>query len=154
MASACTILCPTTAYSNVLDAIRISWPGEVSIDGKADTWTRVTLIYLGKCLTLSSLVQEQPGDKFSKLILSMHNFFCTVETAAASNQSNVLAHIANAKMLIGIVAEPDFVEDDDRLDSLWTIAESVNGLIFNGDSMLDLRGQRILSRNGDYDVVV
>jgi hypothetical protein len=108
----------------------------------------------GKRLTLSSLIQDQPGDKFSRLVLSMHNYFRSVETDAMSNKSRVLTRIENLEMMIGVVAEPEFVEDDSRFRILWRIAECMDALIFNGNAILDLHGQRILDRDGRFDVVV
>ena len=84
----------------------------------------------------------------------MHNFFRTVETAAASNKSHVLARIESVKMMIGVIAEPDLVDGDIRFGCLWAVAKRLDAWVFNGDSILDLHGQRVMSRNGDYDVVI
>jgi hypothetical protein len=57
-------------------------------------------------------------------------------------------------MMIGVVADPEFSENDSRLDILWHIAECMDALIFNGDAILDSQGQRILDHTGNFDVVV
>jgi hypothetical protein len=154
MTSACTILCPAINYAKVLEAIRLTSDGEISLDGTNEKWGRITVMLPSKQVTLTSLVREMPGDKFSKLVLSMHNFFRTIETPAASNKRYVLSRIADVQMMIGVVAEPQFLEDDSRFDILWGVAEWNSALIFNGEAILDLQGRRILDCNGEFDVLV
>jgi hypothetical protein len=154
MTSACTILCPTIDFGKVSDAIRSATAGELSIEGTRESWTRITVVRSGKQITFSGLVQLQPGDKFARTVLSMHNYFFEVKTDLESNQKFVLNRIANVEMMIGVVADPEFADDDGRLDILWRIAECMDALIFNGDAILDLQGQQILDQNGKFDVVV
>jgi hypothetical protein len=154
MTSACTILCPTNDFGAVLDAIQSATAWELSLEGTRDYWTRITVVYTGKQITFSGLVQVQPGDKFSRTVLSMHNYFRTVKTDVASNQGYVLRRIANVQMMIGVVADPEFSEDDSRFNILWHIAECMDALVFNGEAILDLQGQRILDQDGKFDVVV
>jgi hypothetical protein len=154
MTSACTILCPTIDYGKVLDAIESATEGELSLEGIRDKWIRITIVHSGKQITFSGLVQLRPQDKFSKLVLSMYSFFNMVETDVVSNKDYVLSRIADAEMMIGVVADPEFAKEDSRLDILWRIAECMDAVIFNGDAILDLLGQRILDQNGNFDVVI
>jgi hypothetical protein len=154
MTSACTILCPTIDYGKALDAMQAATLGELSLEGTRESWTRITVVHFGKQIAFSGLVQVQPGDKFSRVMLSMHNYFHTVKTDVVSNQRYVLSRIASVQMMIGVVADPEFAEDDSRWDILWRIAERMGALIFNGDAILDLQGQRILDHDGKFDVVV
>jgi hypothetical protein len=154
MTSACTILCPTIDYGKVLDAIESATEGELSLEGARDKWTRITVAHSGKQIAFSGLVRRRPQDKFSKIVLSMYNFFNMVETDLVSNRDYALSRIADVEMMIGVVADPEFAMEDSRLDILWKIAECMDAVIFNGDALLDLHGQRILDQNGDFDVVV
>jgi hypothetical protein len=154
MTSACTILCPTIDYGKVLDAIQSSTVGEVSLQGTRENWTRISAVDSGREIRFSGLVQVQPGDKFSRTVLSMHNYFRTVTTDVVSNQRYVLSRIANVQMMIGVVADPKFAKEDRRFDILWRIAECMDALVFNGNAILDLQGQRILDHERKVDVVV
>jgi hypothetical protein len=154
MTSACTILCPTIDYSKVLDAIESATEGELSLEGTRGKWTRITVAHSGKQIFFSGLVQLQPQDKFSKLVLSMYSFFNMVETDMVSNKDYVLSRIADVEMMIGVVADPAFAKEDSRLDIVWKIAECMDAVIFNGDAILDLQGQRILDVKGNFDIVV
>jgi hypothetical protein len=71
-----------------------------------------------------------------------------------SNQNYVLSRIADVEMMIGVVADPKFAKADSRLDILWKIADCMDAVIFNGDAILDLQGQRILDHKGEFDVIV
>ena len=77
-----------------------------------------------------------------------------VETDMVSNKDYVLSRIADVEMMIGVVADPAFAKEDSRLDIVWKIAECMDAVIFNGDAILDLQGQRILDVKGNFDIVV
>lgn len=154
MSSAVTLLCPKRASCKALDAIRESCNADIDLEGSEDAWERVTLRFQSGTMVLTSLVRQVPGDKFSKLVLSMHNFFRTVDTDAERNKRYVMRRVENVEMIIGVVAEPEFSETDARLDCMWKIAEQVDAIVFNGDSMLNLAGERIISRSGEHDVLL
>lgn len=126
----------------------------MTLDGIEENWDRLILRFSEGEMFLTSLVRRIPGDSFSKLVLSMHNFFRMAETDATSNKNFVLGRIQNAKMMIGVVADPEFSEMDERLDCLWRIAEQLDAVIFNGDAMLNLQGQRIMTEIGDHDILI
>src|SRR6516165_10373866 len=121
MASALTIVCPEKGYQNVLNAVRSRHTVQLTVEGSEETWNRLVLGFPTGTMILTSMVRHTPGDKFSKLVLSMHNFFRAVETPAVSNKNVVLSRVESAEMMIGVVAEPEFSESDVRLDCLWTI---------------------------------
>jgi len=61
----------------------------------------------------------------------------------------LLDFILSCETAIGIVAEPEFKEDDERLDAIFAIAELMDGYIFNGSEMLDKNGEIVLSAEAD-----
>jgi hypothetical protein len=74
----------------------------------------------------------------------MHNFFRTVDTDAGADRALVLQRIANAKMLIGVVGEPEFLEEEGHFEQIWRTAERLDALVFSGDAMLNGRGELLL----------
>jgi hypothetical protein len=148
------MVCPERGYRNVLNAVRSCHDVQLTVEGNDETWDRLVLHFPTGTMVLTSMVRHAPGDKFSKLVLSMHNFFRTVETSAMSNKNVVLSRVENAKMMIGVIAEPEFSESDLRPDCLWRIAEQLDAVIFNGQAMLNLNGERIMAKDGQYDVQV
>jgi hypothetical protein len=145
-------VCPEKGYGKVLDAVRSFQAVNVTLEGNEESWDRLVLVVPAGTIVLTSLVRHAPGDKFSKLVLSMHNFFRTIETSAESNKNFVLSRVENAKMMLGVVADPSFSEGDTRLDYLWRIAEELDAVIFNGQAMLNLEGKRIIAKDGQHDV--
>src|SRR5262249_43453803 len=117
----------------------------IAVHGEPQQWERIEARFAGSQLSLSSLVRREPFDKFSKLILGMHNFFARIETPSARDQEFVLRRIANAEMLIGITAQPSFRSDDGHLKCVAAIAECLDALIFTGTSMLTADGRVILN---------
>jgi hypothetical protein len=152
--SALTAVCPEKGYRKVLDAIRSFPTAKVTLEGTEDTWDRLILMFPVGTMILTSMVRHAPGDRFSKLVLSMHNFFRTVEATATANKDLVLSRVKGAEMMIGVVAEPEFRDIDIRLECLWRIVEKLDAIIFNGEAMLNLRGERIMTRSGEHDVDV
>src|SRR5688572_11162878 len=126
MASALTIMSSETAHQKALDALR-SCGVEIHVEGPEPEWERIALQFPEGTMTLSSLIRHRPGDKFSKLVLSMHNFFRTVDTDAEANKREVLRRVETVKMMIGVVAVPAFSESDSRLGCLWRVVEAVDG---------------------------
>jgi hypothetical protein len=126
----------------------------MDLEGSEPEWQRITLHFPEGSMTLTSLIRHEPGDKFSKLVLSMHNFFQTVDTHEEANKREVLRRVETAQMMIGVVTDPELSETDARLDCLWRLAEAVDGVLFNGDAMLNLQGERILSRSGEHDILM
>lgn len=153
MASKLCIVCSEAVYTDVLAAVHRLPVNEFDFSGNEKQWKSIALTFPVGSIRLTSMTRVLPGDRFSKLILSMHNFFRAVETDAVSKKTAVLSRVALAKMLIGVVAEPEFVQDDKRLEYLWTIAEEIDARLFNGHAMLDSHGRRILSKDGEYDVL-
>lgn len=154
MVSSLTVVCPEKDYRKVFVAVRSFPAAQVTLEGNEELWDRIVLGFPTGTMVLASMVRHMPGDRFSKLALSMHNFFCRVKTSAVSNKNFVLSRVENAKMMIGVVAEPEFSESDTRLDSLWRIAEELDAVIFNGQAMLNLEGERIIAKDGQHDVEV
>lgn len=154
MTSACTVLCPEINFGTVFEAIHSMSEAEILLDGTPDQWTRATVSVSGKLLTFSILIREHPGDKFSRLVLSLHNCFEPVQSDAPSNKEHVLDRILNVKMMIGVVADPEFLQDDIRLAVLWRVVESMDAVLFNGDAVFNLEGLQLLDRSGNFDVII
>ena len=154
MSSAFTILCPRVDYTAAWNSIHAFQTIEKSNDGDSGRWERISVTFSEGVIDFNSLVRQEPGDKFSKLILSMHNFFRIVKTDSIKNKEYVLDRILATKMMLGVVGVPHFLETYTRLACAWSVDQNLGSIIFNGDAMLDLDGERILTGNGEADVVL
>ena len=93
----------------------------------------------------------RPGDQFSKIILGAANFFRRINTQATGNQEYLKDAIFKTTLLIGVVAEPELVEETGDFDLIFDVAESCDGLIFDGTGMVDASGSLLLNNEGEYD---
>jgi hypothetical protein len=89
------------------------------------------------------------GDSFSHLILGTCNFFDNIETEHEIQKKELTNRILECKTAIGIRADPEFTLTDKRLDFVFEIMEMFDGIIFNGEAMLDKEGKVILDYVGN-----
>ena len=128
-------------YVGVAERIR-GMSGTVSVHGPENGWSKIVCQGRETTITFNSMRKKKPGDEFSKLILSTHNLFRTRVKQQSENKEIVLSRIKRTALAIGIVAEPDLSEEDE--DCLLDLARILDGVIFNGSSMIDSEGQLIV----------
>lgn len=94
-------------------------------------------------MTLNFKQFEQPGDSFCKLLLST----CAhIESNADTNSELVqqlISHIEECDYAIGVVVSPSMTTDERIQTLMFKIAESSDGVIFNGNCFLTLDGDVI-----------
>ena len=150
---ACTIFCRVSEYETIYRLINQKLPN-IQLDGNSNLWRKIH-VSSSKCeMVLSSLVQIQPGDRFSKIILGSLCYFENIKTNALRNQDHVLDLLTYCEMIIGVVSIPEFVDEDDTSEVIFGICEKTNGLIFDGDGMIDSNGKLVLGGRGEYDYLI
>jgi hypothetical protein len=150
MSDACTILSVNIKLADIAEIIK-NTKAAVNINGDIDNWDNITLKFANSELRFNKLVQERPGDKFSKMILGMHNYFRKIDTIALGNKDYVLECIGNANLAIGVAADPKFSEEDEHFDIIFAVAEALRGVVFNGSGMLNTQGKMLLDDDGSFD---
>ncbi len=119
-------------------------------EGNEDKWTSIKLIFNENNIVFNSLTREKPGDKFSKTILGMHNYFNRVETPLKERKRKLLQKIGNAKWLIGVVIDSSSGSDGNIFyDLIFNIATAIDAMIFTGDSIVDCHGKLLLNSIGE-----
>jgi hypothetical protein len=103
-------------------------------------------------LQLSIKKQIERGDSFSKLILGTHNFFRMIETRHKKLQEVLLKKISSCDATIGIVADSDFTETDERATFIYKLMEMFDGIMFDGQGMTDKNGKLILDYDGSSEL--
>jgi hypothetical protein len=145
---ACTILCKIDDHSVRL-AIEASIPAGWRLEISK---LRMTVKSPDKTLVLTSLRRVRPGDEFSRLKLSLFGFFDRIKTPHKFLKKKLLNDISLVDLLIGVVAHPDAEGPDPRFDVIFAVAQSVDGMIFNGDAMLNSDGQIIVGSSGESEI--
>jgi hypothetical protein len=150
MSDSCTILTTNLDLKAIADLLQDT-EAIFDIDGDSDKWSTIKLKFNKSELRFKTSVRERPGDKFSKMILGMYNYFRSVDTNASSNKDYILQNVGETKLAIGVVGDPQFSEEDGHFDYIFAVAEKVGGIIFNGEAILDAKGDMILSKDGTFD---
>ncbi len=153
VSSSCTIYSPRLDFNTPLTILRHYQGGHLEIKNAKGHWTTLTLITGESQIVFSSLWQQKPGDEFSRLILGTHNYFRMIGTQNKRLQNQLLHTIAATNMVIGVKAIPDFDESVGHFDLIFAIAETLDGMIFNGNGMIDYEGKMILDADGTTEQV-
>jgi hypothetical protein len=83
-----------------------------------------------------------PAGVFNKVILGTATYFR--DGRATPARARVLTHVERTLELVGCVCEPEF--DAAAHAAVFAIAGATDGMIFDGQSMLDPRRRAILTR--------
>ncbi len=146
----CTILCPTDDPRQVVKVVRELAQTDATIDivGGDSNWSKIEIRTSDSPLALNRQVRVEPGDAFSKMVLGMHNYFRQVNTAADAIKQEVLNRVEHMALLIGVVAEPEFVDADRHYDYIFGIAEALGAVIWTGSGVINTEGKVMLDGDG------
>jgi len=131
-------------YKQVVDIVRAVGRGNLQVAGPEDGWEKLVLEGQAGTLTLSPMVRQVPDDEFSRLVMGMYGFFQSAETDQVEVKQAVLDTVSEAEMFIGVVAEPTFCEEDGHSACVLAIVAAVEGMLFDGETMIGGDGNRIL----------
>ena len=135
---ACTILATSPNLDEVLDYLRERSCGPVGVVGAGSRWEKMTARIGVGSVTFDVLARRRPGDEFSKMVLSMYNYFRNGSSSSDSLKEEGLDAIASSDTAIGVVADPAF--DEEAEEVVIEVARMVGGVIFNGWGILDPEG--------------
>ncbi|MFQ5473023.1 MAG: hypothetical protein ACE5FA_09090 [Dehalococcoidia bacterium] len=148
MTEYCTIFGQEASYEASAVAVRrVVGAPRCNIVGAESRWLKIVVSGRGGTLTLTAVERERPGDRFSKMILGLHNTFRQVITEDPK-KDGVLAAISTVKVAIGVVVESGILPDEDLEACILGVARATRGVVFDGGSLLDGHGSLILGPEG------
>jgi cell wall assembly regulator SMI1 len=156
----CTIFCPVQKHDATLACVKAVAPArKPSVRGGAAAWKAITLKDATGVLVLTRTRFVRGGFKgapgaFNRVIVGASTFFRHVRVRPKQIREEVLRRISETNMLIGCVATPAFSADLGHYDVVFAIARATNGMIFDGQGMLDASGTLILDRSGRHGLRV
>lgn len=124
----------------------------LEIRGDRVRWESVTAHGAEATIIFNSWVRGEPGDSFSKLILSTRAYFARIPTEAEHSKRRLLERILATDWMLGVVAKPGFSEEAHHHECIFAVARHLGGMIFNGRDMLDDHGNAILTAEGASEV--
>jgi hypothetical protein len=103
-------------------------------------------------LQISIRKQIERGDSFSKMILGTWNFLRNIETSYNNQKKELITRISECETAIGIVADSNFTETDERATFIYKLMEMFDGIMFDGQGMVDKKGKIILDYDGSSEI--
>ena len=98
--------------------------------------------------------RRKPGDKVSKTLLGAYNYFRKIETNEVENKHYALKTISRSNTSIGVVAKPEFVEGSKHYEYILSLALRFDGLIFNGDGLVNEHGELVINEKGESSITM
>jgi hypothetical protein len=147
----CTILCPADEPERVIALVRklVGGRGRVALAGKPVDWTSITINSPEASLVLNRRVFRENGDEFSKMLNGMWVYFDSVKTERKEIKAHVQRRIEEHALAVGVVAEPEFVEEAGHYDCIFGLAAALDAIIWNGNGVLNAEGQMLLDSDGN-----
>jgi hypothetical protein len=103
-------------------------------------------------LQVSVKKQIEGGDSFSKMILGTWNFLRNIETSYDKQKKELINRVSECETAIGIVSDSNFTEADERTTFIYKLMEMFDGIMFDGQGMIDKNGKIILDHDGSSEL--
>lgn len=150
----CTLVCPAADFVTVVEVLEETAGVPLVIDGPREAWRSIELVRPSGRLRLTSLTADTDPEKYRRICLGTSSFFRIIERGPAGLRRFLIDASLAAPLFIGVVADPPFSEEDDRLDCLFATAVWMHALVFTGSGMLAPTGHLLLDAEGRSEVSV
>ncbi len=98
-------------------------------------------------LKISSLFAEV-GGKYGFIYAGLINKVQRINPSVVFERKSLIEQLKNTHMIIGCVASPEFKDLDERFSFIFTLASILNGIVFDGFTLLSSTGEIIISLDG------
>jgi hypothetical protein len=143
-----TIVCKFETSRELLDLPQLLMKDELDISYTPIDlrWDSIKVTSSRCVIQLNRLVKDEPGDKYSKLILGLFNYFNKLKYNSESQKKTVLGLVSEAKCLIGVVCEASDSNKDNCYRFVLELAQLLNACVFTGNDLVDASGSSLTSR--------
>lgn len=156
MADSCTLMCAKSDSALALATLSKHLKDghdEMTVEGETQHWTKITILGSRATIVVNSLKYRQAGDEFSRLIMGMHNYLRNIDTSAVEVKQDVLERVGRCRYALGVVAEPEFLDEAGHFEFVFGLAEALDALIWNGSGLVDTRGRIVLDVDGISEII-
>ena len=143
MAEYCTIYCKLKNFSEASELMHSHFPQSVA-DPHCGEWDSLAAHGDQGSIRLTAKAFRERGDEFCRLLLSTCNFVEQNTSGDVATKNRVVSHVESCELAIGVVVEPTFASDERNSEIVFTIAKALEGIIFNGQAMLDAHGETLI----------
>jgi hypothetical protein len=132
----CTIFCKRMDVEELPRLINSYFPSLTSADE-----TFVLAHGEKGSIKFSVKVFKESGDDFCRMMLGMRAFVKTTVSRVATRRQAALDHLDHSDLAIGVVVEPAFDADQRYHAVVFAIAKALDGVVFDGQNVLDANGE-------------
>jgi hypothetical protein len=138
MTESCTIYCKVLNLDEIARLLHSHFPTSIPAAGDS-------MLVHGNhgSLRFSKKVFRERGDDFCQLLLSTRAFVQGMSVADPEVTMRLVSHVASCELVLGVVAEPAFDADERYHVVVFEIAKALDGVVFNGQEMLDTNGETL-----------
>jgi hypothetical protein len=150
---------PMTLFARIADPAGVARrlrevTPKVHIDGPDDSWSKAVVtvgsLWNKRTLTLTHDPSYYSQPNWSKQMNGMHNYFSGFPQTDRKERALMLP--STFRFSLGILFRPDYnPEGDPRLDVLYAVAESLDGILFTPSALRDARGRILFGAGGEDD---
>ena len=138
MTESCTIYCKLLNLNEIAQLLHSHFPSSSAIAGDS-----MTVHGSAGSLRLTKKIFRERGDDFCRLLLSSCAFVEGMSNADAVVKKRLASHVESCELVLGVVAESGFDVDERYHSVVFAIAKALDGVIFNGQEMLDANGKSL-----------
>lgn len=151
MVAALTVMALRLDFGAAVDSIEESCRAKglsLQVEGPRESWSLLTVTGPRGSLRISGMRWERPGDEFSSMTLGMANYFRCAPATNKDLQLRAMRFVHRCEFALGIVAKPEFSEQDGHFDLVFALATALDALIWNGSGLVDTNGRLVLDGDG------
>lgn len=100
-------------------------------------------------IRISGLLPEI-GGKFGPVYVGVINRARRIATDQISLRDSLVQSLKSTNMIIGCVMHPEMIDDDTRFNLILSLAEVLNGVVFDTFTFISSKGEVILSLDGTH----
>ena len=144
MAENCTIYCKNKNLAEVARLVRGHFPSSVANPAN-DEWESMVAHGTDGSIRISAKWLHERGDEFCRLLLSTGAYIDGLVSNTPAKRKEVMSHVIASQVVFGVVVEPEFDSDERYNEVVFSIANELDGIIFNGHEMLDANGETLVA---------
>lgn len=145
MAEYVTIIGPKLLYEEVRRCIMGSTAGEYALEGFPTDWSSLVVRKGKASLAFSVMRFVEAQDPFCCEVLHLANLARNAEGVPKKKRDKVEKFVASAEMILGVVGTPRLDSIERGEDAIYSVAETIEGIVFTGSEFLDPDGNVLLT---------
>jgi hypothetical protein len=148
----CTLFCRRDEPSAVVTILENELGAITTFEGAPENWAAAVFACGKSSIRVVRTVRLQPGDKVSKTLLGLTNWLERVAVRHPYATSLAVKRVLQTSCMMGLTGTPEFSEELGHFDAIFSLAEALDALIWNGSALLLPDGDILIDVGGETEV--